>query len=183
MEKQGRCLVAVSEGVVDKDGKPFMTRSSGSKEADAHGNLQLSGSGALGDMLSDLVKEKLKIKRVRADTLGYAQRSYLGVVSDVDAARGARGRGEGRPVRHLARPGRVHHHPAHRQLLGGLPPRGPGADRGQDKDDAEGVPHRGRATTRPGSSTTTAGRCSGSGFPNVHRIRAPKVAKILKNDK
>ena len=62
-----------------------MTRLTGSQEADAHGNVQLSGSGALGDMLSDLVKNKLKIKRVRADTLGYAQRSYLGVVSDVDA--------------------------------------------------------------------------------------------------
>ena len=85
MDMHGRCVVAVSEGILDKDGKPFMTKLTGSKEADAHGNLQLSGSGALGDMLSDMVKEKLKIKRVRADTLGYAQRSYLGVVSDVDA--------------------------------------------------------------------------------------------------
>ena len=85
MDKHGRCLIAVSEGILASDGKPFMTKLTGSKEADAHGNLQLSGTGALGDMLADLIKEKLKIKRVRADTLGYAQRSYVGVVSDVDA--------------------------------------------------------------------------------------------------
>ena len=46
--------------------------------------MQLSGTGALGDLLAELIKEKLKIKRVRADTFGYLQRSYLGVVSDVD---------------------------------------------------------------------------------------------------
>ena len=143
MEKHGRCLVAVSEGVLDKDGKPFMTKLSGSKEADAHGNVQLSGSGALGDMLSDLVKEKLKIKRVRADTLGYAQRSYLGVVSDVDAheAREVGEKAAQFAIWHDHR--RLHHHPAHGQLLRGLPHRAAGGDRGQDQDHAEGVPHRG----------------------------------------
>ena len=59
MDKHGRCVVAVSEGVLDKDGKPFMTKLTGSRESDAHGNVQLSGTGALGDMLSDMVKEKL----------------------------------------------------------------------------------------------------------------------------
>ena len=33
-------------------------------EYDAHGNIQLSGSGALGDYLSNILKTKLKIKRV-----------------------------------------------------------------------------------------------------------------------
>ncbi|HET6485938.1 MAG TPA: 6-phosphofructokinase, partial [Spirochaetia bacterium] len=85
MDRFGRCVVSVSEGIQDGDGKPFMLKLTGRTEADAHGNVSMSGSGALGDMLSDLVKEKLKIKRVRADTLGYMQRSFMGVVSDVDA--------------------------------------------------------------------------------------------------
>ena len=51
----------------------------------AHGNVQLIGSGALGDALGSLIKKKLKIKRVRCDTFGYLQRSFLGVVSEVDA--------------------------------------------------------------------------------------------------
>jgi 6-phosphofructokinase len=47
--------------------------------------VQLSGTGALGDLLGDLIKAKTKIKRVRADTLGYLQRSFLGCVSETDA--------------------------------------------------------------------------------------------------
>jgi 6-phosphofructokinase 1 len=53
-------------------------------EHDAHGNVQLSGSGALADLLCEEVKEKLGIKRVRGDTFGYLQRSFIGCVSDVD---------------------------------------------------------------------------------------------------
>ncbi|HRK35381.1 MAG TPA: 6-phosphofructokinase, partial [Candidatus Hydrogenedentes bacterium] len=53
-------------------------------EKDAHGNVQLSGTGALGDMLSEWVKSGTSIKRVRADTLGYIQRSFLGCVSETD---------------------------------------------------------------------------------------------------
>jgi hypothetical protein len=53
-------------------------------ERDAHGNVQLSGSGALADLLCEEIKSKLKIKRVRGDTFGYLQRSFVGCVSDVD---------------------------------------------------------------------------------------------------
>jgi 6-phosphofructokinase len=77
----GRCLIAVSEGVHDKDGKPIYE----SKEVDSHGNVQLSGSGALGDWLAERIKQGLKAKRVRADTYGYLQRSFAGCVSEVDA--------------------------------------------------------------------------------------------------
>jgi len=42
------------------------------------------GTGALGDLLADLIKEKTDIKRVRADTLGYLQRSFLGCISETD---------------------------------------------------------------------------------------------------
>ena len=51
---------------------------------DAHGNVQLSGTGALGEQLAKQIKEKLGIKRVVSDTLGYLQRSFMGCVSDVD---------------------------------------------------------------------------------------------------
>jgi len=85
-DKYGRCIVAVSEGVSDKDHKPIVTTlKTGDVEKDAHGNVQLSGTGALGDLLADYVKAKTKIKRVRADTLGYLQRSFLGCVSATDA--------------------------------------------------------------------------------------------------
>lgn len=85
-DRYGRCVIAVSEGIVDQAGKAIVTTlKSGSVEKDAHGNVQLSGTGALGDLLADLIKAKTKIKRVRADTLGYLQRSFLGCVSESDA--------------------------------------------------------------------------------------------------
>ena len=61
-----------------------MTKLAETVERDAHGNVQLSGSGALADLLTDSVKKNLGISRVRGDTLGYLQRSYYGCVSDVD---------------------------------------------------------------------------------------------------
>lgn len=84
-EKYGRCVVAVSEGVADEDGVPIATKLSKQIERDAHGNVQLSGSGVLGDLLADEIRAKAGIKRVRADTLGYLQRSFLGCVSETDA--------------------------------------------------------------------------------------------------
>jgi 6-phosphofructokinase 1 len=83
-ERFGRCVIAVSEGIQDKDGRPIITQFMSKVEKDAHGNVQLSGTGALGDLLSDYIREKLHIKRVRSDTFGYLQRSFMGCVSDVD---------------------------------------------------------------------------------------------------
>ena len=54
-------------------------------ETDSHGNVQLSGTGALGDLLANEIKTQIKITRVRADTFGYLQRSFPGLVSEVDA--------------------------------------------------------------------------------------------------
>ena len=48
--------------------------------------MQLSGSGALGDLLSSIIKDKTKISRVRADTFGYLQRSFPDMASSVDSA-------------------------------------------------------------------------------------------------
>lgn len=81
-EKNKRCVVAVSEGISDEQGTAIAAKFS--KEVDAHGNIQLSGSGALGDLLADQVKRKLQISRVRADTFGYLQRSFPSIVSPVD---------------------------------------------------------------------------------------------------
>ncbi len=83
-ERHGRCVIAVSEGIHDESGAPIAALLAKDLEHDAHGNVQLSGSGALADLLCEEIKTKLKIKRVRGDTLGYMQRSFIGCVSDVD---------------------------------------------------------------------------------------------------
>ncbi len=83
MEKTGRCVVAVSEGISDAEGTAILAKYT--KEVDSHGNVQLSGTGALGDLLSEELKKHTGIKRVRADTFGYLQRSFPGLVSEVDA--------------------------------------------------------------------------------------------------
>jgi 6-phosphofructokinase 1 len=82
--EHGRCVVAVSEGVSDENHTPIITKLAKTVEKDAHGNVQLSGTGALGDLLVDHIKANCGVKRVRADTLGYLQRSFAGCVSDVD---------------------------------------------------------------------------------------------------
>ena len=83
-ERYGRCVIAVSEGVHDASGSPIASMLAKDLEHDAHGNVQLSGNGALADLLCEEIKSKLKIKRVRGDTFGYLQRSFIGCVSDVD---------------------------------------------------------------------------------------------------
>ena len=83
-DKHGRCVIAASEGIHDSQGNPIITQLTSKVERDAHGNVQLSGTGALADLLCDEIKHKLGIKRVRGDTFGYVQRSFMGCVSDVD---------------------------------------------------------------------------------------------------
>jgi ATP-dependent phosphofructokinase / diphosphate-dependent phosphofructokinase len=83
-ERHGRCIIAASEGIHDSSGAPIITKLASTVEKDAHGNVQLSGTGALADLLCEEVKNKLGLKRVRGDTFGYLQRSFAGCVSDVD---------------------------------------------------------------------------------------------------
>lgn len=83
MERYGRCVVAVSEGICDDKHVPIAEKLSKNVERDAHGNVHLGG-GTLADELTQIVKDKLGFKRVRADTFGYVQRSFVGCVSDVD---------------------------------------------------------------------------------------------------
>jgi len=97
--KLGRCVIAVSEGIRYKAGDKkslLAEKIMAGGEVDAHGNRQLSGSGALADYLTNLIKDKLgkllesKGKsgklRVRGDTFGYLQRSYPAIVSPTDSA-------------------------------------------------------------------------------------------------
>ena len=87
----GRCVVAVSEGIHNKEGDYFLqtyasdTGSGLAGKTDSHGNIQLSGAGALGDTLTNIVSEHIDGARVRADTFGYLQRSFLADISEVDA--------------------------------------------------------------------------------------------------
>lgn len=83
-DRYGICIIAVSEGIKDASGVPIVTTLSKSIEKDAHGNVQLSGTRSLGDLLADQIREKLNIARVRSDTFGYLQRSFFGCVSDID---------------------------------------------------------------------------------------------------
>ena len=83
-ERFGRCVIAVSEGIHDASGAPIASLLARDLEHDAHGNVQLSGTGALADLLCEEIKSRLNIKRVRGDTFGYLQRSFIGCVSDVD---------------------------------------------------------------------------------------------------
>ncbi len=95
-DKHGRCLIAVSEGIRDETGAPMAAnlaeRLGHTVERDSHGNVQLSGSGALGDFLAEYIKKNVssgkrgKKLRVRADTYGYLQRSFAGYASEVDQA-------------------------------------------------------------------------------------------------
>jgi ATP-dependent phosphofructokinase / diphosphate-dependent phosphofructokinase len=90
-ERIGRCLVAISEGIEDKEGKLWAERvfvlQQSNIEKDAFGNLQLStGAGSLADYLAGTLRNRCKeIRRVRADTFGYLQRSFPAFASSVDA--------------------------------------------------------------------------------------------------
>jgi 6-phosphofructokinase 1 len=92
MERHGRCVVAVSEGIADDKGVAVATSLASHVEKDAHGNVELGG-GALADYLGKAIKDTLGLKRVRGDTFGYLQRCFAGCVSDVDQ-REARQAGE-----------------------------------------------------------------------------------------
>lgn len=92
--KHGRCLIAASEGISRPDGKTWAEHMATNLEKDSHGNIQLSGTGALGDYMAGLVnklqKPGGKKLRVRADTFGYLQRSFPGFVSESDATEARR---------------------------------------------------------------------------------------------
>ena len=158
-------------------GRPFW-RNSRRWKRDAHGNVQLSGTGALGDLLSEMVRKKLNIKRVRSDTFGYLQRSFFGCVSDIDQH-------EAREVGEKAAQFAIWHN-----LDGSIAI----LRTGEYSVDYRIVPLQelaGKTRHMPdefineaGNNVTDAFRyyCRpllGSGLHSAHRLRAPKVDKIL----
>lgn len=174
----GRCVIAASEGIVDENGVPIATKLNQDVEKDAHGNVQLSGNGALADMLAGLIREKMKVKRVRADTLGYLQRAFCGVVSDVD-------QNEAREVGEKAAQFAIWHNldgsviierNGHYSVDYKLVPLEAVAAKTKVMPDefikanGNGVTDEFRTYLRP---------LVGSGFPSTQRLRAPDVAKIL----
>ncbi|NLX12436.1 MAG: 6-phosphofructokinase [Phycisphaerales bacterium] len=90
-DRFGRALVAVSEGIVDDQGRPWTEKVSVLKQEnitqDAFGNVQLSaGAGSLADYLAGTLRNRCKkVKRVRADSFGYLQRCFPGCYSEIDA--------------------------------------------------------------------------------------------------
>lgn len=177
--KYNRCVIAVSEGITDKDGIPIMSKLAKFSEKDSHGNVQLSGRGALGDLLADQIKSKLKIDRVRADTYGYLQRSFIECVSNVDQQ-------EAREVGERAAQYAIWHN-----LDGSVSIKRTGnysVDYSLEK--LEDV--AGKTRVMPNNFITPEGNyvtkdflfyCRpliGSGFRQAHRLRAPRADKILK---
>lgn len=177
--QHGRCVVAVSEGIHDASGEAIASLLAKEVERDAHGNVQLSGTGALADLLCDEIKAKLGIKRVRGDTFGYLQRSFIGCVSDVDQ-REAREVGE-KAVQFAMwgdRCGsvaikRTGYYSADYELL----PLDAVAGKTRTMED--------EFITASGTGVTDAFRMYlrpllGSGMPDAFRLRPAPVAKILK---
>lgn len=181
--KYGRCIVAASEGIHDESGQPIITKLAKDVERDAHGNVQLSGSGALADLLTDYIKTHTNITRVRGDTFGYLQRSFLGCVSDVDQ-REAREVGE-KAVKY------AHYGDEKGNHSGSVSIHRTGSY-SVDYRLSPLVDIAGKTRVMPDEFISAAGNdvtdkfwlylrpLLGSGMPEVARLRLNKVAKILK---
>ncbi|HZV64868.1 MAG TPA: 6-phosphofructokinase [Telluria sp.] len=176
--RHGRCVIAVSEGIHDASGEAIASLLATEVERDAHGNVQLSGTGALADLLCEEIKDKLGIKRVRGDTFGYLQRSFLGCVSDVDQ-REAREVGE-KAVQFAmwgARGGSVAIKRTGEYAVSyELVPLDSVAGKTRVMED--------EFISASGTDVTEAFRrylrpLLGGGMPDAHRLRAPKVDKVL----
>lgn len=180
-EKYGRCVIAVSEGICDEEGNPIVTKLLNNVEKDEFGNVQLSGTGALGDLLANYIKKYLGIKRVRTDTFGYLQRSFFGCVSDVDQH-------EAREVGEKAAQFAIWHN-----LDGSITIHRTG-DYSVDYQLTNLEEVAGKTKHMPdefinseGNNVTEAFRhyvlpLLGSGLQQAHRLRAPKVSKILRKE-
>jgi 6-phosphofructokinase 1 len=176
--KYGLCTIAVSEGISDKNGNPMITQLMG-EERDDHGNLQLSGTGALGDLLTQQIKKGLDIKRVRSDTFGYLQRCFMGCRSDRDA-REAREVGE-----------KAVQYAMWDNVDGSVVIRRPVLDYSVDYDLVPISLVAGKTRHMPDNFINAEGNgvtddfrnyCRpllGNNLPEPHRLRAPKVTKIL----
>ncbi len=176
-KQHGLVTIAVSEGISDANGVPVITKLMG-EERDAHGNLQLSGTGALGDLLTNEIRKELKINRVRSDTFGYLQRCFMGCRSDRDA-REAREVGE-----------KAVQYAMWDNVDGSVVIRRPVLNYGVDYDLVPLKNVAGKTRHMPDNFINAEGNgvtqdfhayCRpllGSGLPESHRLRAPKVPKL-----
>ncbi len=177
-EQYGRCVIAVSEGIKDNSGQEIVTQLVDNIEHDAHGNVQLSGTGVLGDLLAKYIRKHLKIKRVRSDTFGYLQRSFIECVSDVD-------QNEAREVGEKAAQYAIWH-----DLDGSITIKRTGYY-SVDYQLVKLEDVAGKTRVMPKEFINAAANnvtddfryyirpLLGSGFRQPHRLRAPQVAKIL----
>lgn len=177
--KYGVCTIAVSEGISDSQGTPMISKLMGEEERDDHGNVQLSGTGALGDLLTHSIKKELKIKRVRADTFGYLQRAFIDCHSDRDAS-------EAREVGEKAVQFAMWD-----DVDGSVVIRRPVVNYSVDYELVPIEKIAGKTRHMPDEFINEAGNgvtekfmnyCRpllGSNLPEVHRLRAPTVPKIL----
>lgn len=83
--RYGRCIVAMSEGVSDKDGRSLVESLMSPElvERDPHGNIRLSGT-ALGQAVERMLADDLPGVRARVDTFGYLPRSHAGIINATD---------------------------------------------------------------------------------------------------
>ena len=180
--QHGLCTIAVSEGISDASGTPMITKLNKTEERDDHGNIQLSGTGALGDLLADTIRRELKLKRVRADTLGYLQRCFMGCRSDRDAH-------EAREVGEKAVQFAMWDN-----VDGSVAIRRPVLDYSVDYELVPLESVAGKTRQMPDNFINADGNgvtadfhnyCRpliGSNVPEPHRLRAPRVKKILERE-
>ncbi|ERI89995.1 Phosphofructokinase [Clostridiales bacterium oral taxon 876 str. F0540] len=180
-DKYGRCVIAVSEGIKDKNGVPIITKLVDDVEKDAHGNIQLSGTGALGDLLANYIKKNLNIKRVRSDTFGYLQRSFMGCVSDVDQheAREVGEKAAQFAIWHNIDGSITIHRTGYYSVDYKITPLEEVAGKTKHMSD-EFINYEGNNVTDAFKFYVRP--LLGSGLESAHRIRAPRVSKILRKD-
>ena len=139
-----------------------------------------AGTGALGDLLADSIRDNLKIKRVRSDTFGYLQRSFMGIQSDRDAS-------EAREVGEKAVQFAMWDN-----VDGSVAIKRPVLDYSVDYELVDIKKVAGKTRHMPDNFINAEGNgvtqdfhnyCRpllGSNLPEPHRLRAPAVKKILK---
>ena len=98
VDRFGRCVAAVSEGIHDESGAPIATSLAKELERDAHGNVQLSGSGALADLLCEEVKAQARSQARARRHAGLSATLLHRLRLRRRSARGAGGRREGGAV-------------------------------------------------------------------------------------
>ncbi|WP_309084203.1 diphosphate--fructose-6-phosphate 1-phosphotransferase [Chelativorans sp.] len=86
LDRHGRCIVAMSEGVAGPDGRSLVESlvPPELQERDQHGNIRLSGTD-LGQAVERMLAADLPGKRARVDTFGYLPRGNIATISETDA--------------------------------------------------------------------------------------------------